>query len=106
MTVKFSTGQSTEKGTALHDSIRKSLTDKYGAPTTAPSIARGKNFVEKARASHLETTWQSKDALKGAHRSITLRVPAIGMYDWVFKVIYQDHNAGGTGKGTAPQKDI
>lgn len=106
VTLKFETDKSDEKGLALYDSIRKSLTDKYGPPTTAPSTARGKNFIEKAKASELETTWLFKDALKGDHRSITLRVPGIGMYSWTFKVIYQDHKAGGASKGTPPRKDI
>ena len=106
MTVKFSTGKSDDKGIALYDTIRKSLTDKYGPPTSAPATARGRNFIEKARASQLETIWQSKDALKGEHRSITLRVPGIGMYDWTFKVIYQDHHASGAKNVRAPRKDI
>lgn len=106
VTVKFSTGKSDDKGIALYDTIRKSLTDKYGPPTSAPATARGRNFIEKARASQLETIWQSKDALKGEHRSITLRVPGIGMYDWTFKVIYQDHHASGAKNVRAPRKDI
>ncbi len=106
VTLKYSTGKSAEKGMALYESIRKSLTEKYGAPTTTPSIARGKNFEEKAKASQLETIWQSTDALRGEHRSITLRVPGIGMYDWTFTILYQDHNGGRAGKGPAPKKDV
>ncbi len=106
VTIKFSTNKSAERGLGLYDTIRKALTEKYGAPTTAPSIARGKNFAEKAKGNQLETIWQSKDTLTGEYHSITLRVPEMGMYDWVFKVIYQDHNVKQTQKEAAPRKDI
>ena len=106
VTIKFSTDKSDEKGLAMYETIRKSLTEKYGPPTTAPANAHGKDFVEKARVSQLETVWQSKDTLRKENRSITLQVPGIGMYGWTFKVTYQDQNVTATQGKNPPRKDI
>ncbi len=106
VTVKFSTGKSNEKGLAMYDTIRKSLADKYGPPTSAPSVARSKSFMEKAKGNQLETIWQTKDVLIKENRSIVLQVPEMGMYDWLFKVTYQDHNVTAKRSPNLPRKDI
>lgn len=106
VSVKYSVDKSEEKGLAFYESMRKSLTEKYGTPVKVPSIAHGKNFAEKAKENALETVWETKDALKRERRTITLTVPGIGYYSWTFKVVYEDEAAAGKAGAAAPRKDI
>lgn len=106
VTLKYSVDKSNDKGLAMFDALRASLTEKFGPPASAAAVGHGKNSIEKAKATQLETIWQNKDALSGEHRSVTLRVPGIGMYDWSFQIIYQDHKGTGKSTGPAPRKDI
>ncbi|MCW1925717.1 hypothetical protein OKA05_24375 [Luteolibacter arcticus] len=78
-------------GLKANDSVRDQLTSQYGNPTSVKSVSRSKLRDGKdAGSSMFSAAWRSKGAVNGGERSITLSTVTIGLYSWVFNVVYDD----------------
>jgi hypothetical protein len=82
-------------GLKAYDSVRDALTGQFGNPASVKSVSRSKlRDGKNAGSSMFNAAWRTKGALNGGERSITLSTVTIGLYSWVFNVVYDDGAAG------------
>jgi hypothetical protein len=78
-------------GLKAYDGVRDELTGQFGKPASIKSVSRAKLRDGKSDGSTMfSATWRTKGALNGGERSITFSTVTIGLYAWVFNVVYDD----------------
>jgi len=87
-------------GLKAYDSVRDALTGQYGNPSSVKSVSRAKLRDGKNDGSTMfNAAWRTKGALNGGERSITFSTVTIGLYSWVFNVVYDDGAANARPQG-------
>jgi hypothetical protein len=87
-------------GLKAYDSVRDQLTGQFGNPTSVKSVSRSKLRDGKSDGSTMfNAAWRTKGALNGGERSITFSTVTIGLYSWVFNVVYDDGAANALPQG-------
>lgn len=87
-------------GLEAYDSVRDQLTAQYGIPASVKSVSKSKLREGKTDGTTMfNAAWRTKGTLNAGERSITFSTTTIGLYAWVFNVVYEEGSTTATPKG-------